>query len=827
MKKMVIFGTNNHHALLMMKFLEKALAIKTLMGAAVFSLIFVFLMRDTITQVAGDADSLALVLVFLFLVVLVVLGVAGFYAIAEKEIDKGSVTVEDSEKVKTRLTNGGSVVVEGSKEVETIIDNTSSSATPPEKKNLTSQQVSVNNSQQVFLTMAGTLVQHINGREYAIPRQLTPYWPIDPVEDCIGRAADLQRLAAALETSPKVVVVNGLGGIGKTTLLKAWLQGVVQQYDHFVWLELRGDENESGQRGASLMDTVAWHPTLATNLQLQLPDNTPVHDRFVAVMNALRALEGRNLMVIDNAGTELENPTLRGHLPLPPTWQVVLSARSRLNGYTPVPLDRLTPAAAAELFSKHYTYACEAADLTNLLEEIGYHTLTIELLAKTLQNHYGRLTLPQLTAKLRTRQLADPQLQRRISTHHSPEETEVYIHLLTAFDCSGVDADERRLLAQWCGLPPGGFYAAPDIEDWLQIEEAQVRTLHETMKRLAHKGWLLTDDNNHNGLHRMMQQALTYQLAPGWEEWSALVATFTQKMDFDTATNFTQLFPWIPFGEHILDSLPPKDQEREEVSELMNNVGITYLNMGDYTRARDLLEAALASDLKNFGADHPNVAVTQSNLGIVYRNMGDYARARELLEAALASALKNLGADHPTVAMRQSNLANVYQDLGDYARARELLEAALASDLKNFGADHPNVAVSQSNLAIVYKNLGDYTRARDLLEAALASDLKNFGADHPNVAVSQSNLANVYQNLGDYARARDLLEAALASDLKNFGADHPTVAVTQINLGAVLLKEGKRQEARQLFETAYQLSRSVLGEGHPQTVVAKEWLDDV
>lgn len=58
----------------------------------------------------------------------------------------------------------------------------------------------------------------------------------------------------------------------------------------------------------------------------------------------------------------------------------------------------------------------------------------VELLAKTLENHLGSLTLPDLTAKLKRRQLADPDLKRRIALNHSPEKTEIYLHLLTTFD---------------------------------------------------------------------------------------------------------------------------------------------------------------------------------------------------------------------------------------------------------------------------------------------------------------------------------------------------------------------------------------------------------
>ncbi|MEM7248859.1 MAG: tetratricopeptide repeat protein, partial [Acidobacteriota bacterium] len=66
-----------------------------------------------------------------------------------------------------------------------------------------------------------------------------------------------------------------------------------------------------------------------------------------------------------------------------------------------------------------------------------------------------------------------------------------------------------------------------------------------------------------------------------------------------------------------------------------------------------------------------------SNLASVLQALGDLPRAKELLEQALESDLKNLGEDHPNVATRRSNLALVLKDLGDLPRAKELLEQAL------------------------------------------------------------------------------------------------------------------------------------------------------
>lgn len=663
--------------------------------------------------------------------------------------------------------------------------------------------------------MAGTIVQNFNGQSLEIPRQLTPYTPIDPEKECIGRDEDLSTLADTLRRSAKVVVVTGLGGIGKTTLAKAWFQAVFSEYDHIAWISLRGDDERFDRRGATFEESVAYHPTLSANLHLPFSEKEPPEARFRAVMNALRQIKGRNLLVLDNAGPDLEQADIRDQLPLPPHWQVLVTSRRKLNGYEQMRLDRLTPGHAAALFRLHYTGPCTDAELDALLQEVDFHTLTVELLAKTLENHLGSLSVGALSAKLRRRQLADPDLQRRISLHHSPEETEVYVHLLTTFDCAGLDAAERLLLARMAALPPGGAYAAAQLQEWLRTEPADRRALQETLIRLDRKGWLTRNPDHTFVLHRMVQQAVLYQLQPSMVELGVLVDTFTKKMSFDSATNFALLFQWTPFGEQLLAILPEAEYGNGEVGMLMNNLSIVFRSLGQYEKARDLLEASIQTAEKIFGTYHQNVITSQSNLATVYIDLGQYEKARDLLDAALQSNLKNFSLEHPNVAVCQSNLAEVYRNLEQYEKARDLLEAALQSDLKNFGPDHPTVAVCQSNLANVYRDLGEYEKARDLFVSALHAVEKNFFSQHPNVALFQSNLANVYGDLGEYEKACNLLEVALQSDLKNFGPEHPIVAIRCNNLACGYAGLGDKAKAMELFERALAIWRKSLGEEHP------------
>ncbi len=69
--------------------------------------------------------------------------------------------------------------------------------------------------------------------------------------------------------------------------------------------------------------------------------------------------------------------------------------------------------------------------------------------------------------------------------------------------------------------------------------------------------------------------------------------------------------------------------------------------LGRYAEAVELLESALKSDLKNFGKDHPNVAIRQLNLAAVYIKTDRKPEAKALLQAAYQNFLQNFGQTHP------------------------------------------------------------------------------------------------------------------------------------------------------------------------------------
>ncbi|MDX1942521.1 MAG: tetratricopeptide repeat protein [Saprospiraceae bacterium] len=634
----------------------------------------------------------------------------------------------------------------------------------------------------------------------------------------IGREQELAELKRLLHESKSVVLMNGMGGIGKTTLALAYANLHKNDYLHIAWLEVAGD----------FATALAGNAVLLQNLDITKLSGSPASD-VQLILNALANLGGTSLLILDDTNEQI-TPYKQY---LPKDWHVLLTSRQELGFRHTLHLDFLSEDSARALFYTHYEWERDDATVNAILQAVGNHTLTVELLAKTAQRRRIK-RVAELRDTLQARGLEIGRLADFGTLHSREQKIErIFPYLCAVFELNDkhLNDTERGWLRRLAMLPPS-FIKLEEIATFFEIKEENTEAWDNytaTLASLHEKGWLLYDaKDDAYKMHQIIQEVARHYMPIVVVELNTLLKIMKDLVYVDTSTkDLVERFVWIPYAEHLLRLVP--DEKQEAVMELQRKLGWLYQFQGNYTRAKQLLETAVRSSEAVFEPNHYKIGSYKNTLGWILNLTGEYQTAANYLEQALAIFIQHKGEADESVATAQSNLANVYSDLGEYERARDLLEKALASDLKNFGEFHPKVALRQSNLALVYSDLGEYERARDLLEKALASNLNNFGENHPQVALYQSNLASVYKNLGEYERARDLLEKALENALKNFGEFHPNVATRYNNLIAIYAHFKEWDKAQEASTKSLNIWLKTFGAAHPYTKIAEEkraWLQE-
>lgn len=249
----------------------------------------------------------------------------------------------------------------------------------------------------------------------------------------------------------------------------------------------------------------------------------------------------------------------------------------------------------------------------------------------------------------------------------------------------------------------------------------------------------------------------------------------------------------------------------EETSKVMNNLGVVYNNLGEFSKALDYLQRALDIRLAVLGEENNLTATTYQNLGNAYLDAGDTAKAMEYFHKALDINLKVLDPDDPALAVSYNDLGNVFYSLGDYGKALEYLEKALEIQTKIYSGGHLHTAATLNNIGMLLSDKGDYQTALDNYFKALAIQEKIVGPGHPDIAISYNNIGSVYYYTGDFSKALEYFRKALDIRVAAFGEKHPSVGESYSNTGVTLTQLGNYDAARENLEKSLEIYKDVFG----------------
>lgn len=448
----------------------------------------------------------------------------------------------------------------------------------------------------------------------------------------VERGDILDNLKKDMTDGKRTLLLNGMGGVGKSTIALAYLRRFENDYDHIAWLS-QTDNFEN-----MIISAFA----LQKNLEIELSNQSP-KEIVSSVLLSLNNIKGKRLLVLDNVDDTMGSY----HHLLPEGWHVLLTSREKLAyNFSIKRIDNLSFKEAKELVDKHYTKAPYTDnELKELCEWLDYHALTLELFSKTLEASLELETVAELYQYLKSNKLDADELQENVFTSHSKEEVMAYAHLIQSFTLAKLEKREIWVLLQFAVLPPL-IHQYKDLVEWLSLEGEGKIVFSNDLKNLAKKGWIEREGNSFS-MHRMVQTLVKYQEKPDEENTKELVETFTEKLSIDQIKdNPIEKFQWIEYGKFIYESRET-DSLHEKISVLANNLALVLQDLGDYQGAKLLLEKALKSDEANYGEKHPTTAVPYHNYGTLLDAMNEPCEGLKWCQKAYQIFYNHLGTSHP------------------------------------------------------------------------------------------------------------------------------------------------------------------------------------
>ncbi len=307
----------------------------------------------------------------------------------------------------------------------------------------------------------------------------------------VGREAELSRLGEMLKTD-RVVFIAGVGGIGKSTLLKSYIRRSRSDYDAIIYLEFDGD--------------IAH--TLCDDLQLQIStlrrsEEESAQEYFAKKLTGLKRIAAgrRTLFVLDNfygkITKELSQIIESG-------FETIIATRNMppKNSFAVLQLGAI--AEKAELFKlianelERQPSREERLCFEEIISLVQGHTLVITLIAR--QAAAGGMEISAALEAIRECGFSHFSMER-IGNYKDGEE--VYDTLCAIisilFDSSGMSKAQRLAMKAFALLDVRG------LETKL-IEKLYPEISKETITDLARLGWL--SDGERVYLHPVIAEAV-------------------------------------------------------------------------------------------------------------------------------------------------------------------------------------------------------------------------------------------------------------------------------------------------------------------------------
>lgn len=649
-----------------------------------------------------------------------------------------------------------------------------------------------------------------------------------------GREADLDRLRHELRTRGRPVVLQGLGGVGKTQLAMEYASRFRGAYDIVWWIDA-GDPMFIDVKLGDL------------GREMGLPPQPKTEDNTRLVLQALGRVEppfARWLIIFDNAD-ELARvaqylPRGNGHVLITsrtPDWgdlaqelqvdvfrrdESVAHLRQRVATLSPADADRIAdamgdlPIAVAAAGAFLATTGAAVDDYLHEIAEEGPRRISGDWSADQRVEATWDLSLQRLQER-------SPGAYRLLQ-FCSVLAPEVSLDLVYSDDMAAAlkaaDAAVTDRLYRASFVQAINKFALLKIDQI--VEQGPGAERLPGGERAGRGGRII--------FHRLVQHVVRGRMSA--EEQDAarhqmhlVLASAASRLDVDNPEQwprFRMLWPHLEasgavtcLDESVRQLLVDRVRYIWQLGGL--ELGLSLARRIEATWTERLAEPAL-----------PDAAVLRRqllylrfNLANILRDFGRFEESRALDEAGLSEQKTLLGARHPHTLLSAGGLAGDLRGLGRYQDALDLDEGTFASWADTLGENHPRTLTALSNLAVCHRLIGSFKRALETDTQVHHRRRSVLPDNHPNILLAHGNVARDLRDAGRFRESIGILKDVVGAYGRVWGVDSRGALGEQVNLAISLRCAGQAGEAEPLLDRAYRRMLEDLGPLRPETLACR------
>lgn len=630
-----------------------------------------------------------------------------------------------------------------------------------------------------------------------------------PPPHFIGRLDKLAELDEFLRKGKNATLINGMGGMGKTTIAQQYvnLPEYTDRLKHLAWVTLN-----TGLKDDILKE---FHNR---DGQFCYDQNQTADENYRRLLVLLQNLDGPNLLVLDD---NLNQTGIFDEFGIN-NWQVLVCSRTIPEGFHKIDVDELSVSDARELFYAHYHKTRNDELVDRIVQTVARHTLTVELLAK-IANNNASLTLEKILAGLAEKGLSFDE-GTKIRSPYDKARNKKYIKdcLDAAFNIAEAEHyDDKELIKflLWFSVMPSDFISFEMLCELFVIHEKEQTNFSNRLNALSDLGWITGNQQSYR-MHSVVQDIVRRRLQPSVENCNPIIINLSWKLKPEPSENPLNKAKYIPYSIALFQQI---DAQHNNIADLANNLSVIYRNMGNLPQALEFQLKVIEIKEKVLEPNHPDLATAYNNLALVYWNIGNLKDAMKSQEKAIKIHQRNSPQDQLSMATAYNNLTLISKDMGDLENALKFQNQAKSIFEKTLSVDHPYLATSYNNLSSIYRAMGDTLQALKYQNLSRNIREKILEPDHPDLATSFNNLSLIYRDMGNLPKALEFQLKAKEIQDKIQDKNHPQLASCYNNLCSIYYEMKEYKKAGFHINKAVEIFKKALPKQHPDIQRALDW----
>ena len=623
----------------------------------------------------------------------------------------------------------------------------------------------------------------------------------------VGRDSEIEEIHGKLQEND-LLFVSGMGGIGKSELVKNYANRYKDSYDAIIFAPYVTD--------FIMLITDDKSVSIANVEMLQGEQLTEYYERKLRKLNEL--CNECTLLIIDNYDTQ-EDPNFRDIQRL--NCKKIITTRLDFADFNSSQIEIGTISARSDvnrIFNEYYGKSLSEEDkitVDKIIDLVDCHTMTVELLAKQMKS--GRVT-PQKMLEVLTKGGLGESGKEKINAAKDSKfvRQSAYDHIRALFDISDLEENELYVLGNLSLIPHSGIFTE-QFKVWCGLES------YEEINSLENEGWIRqNEEDDIISLHPVVSD-IAFELVKNESvNVEKLLCDITEYMlsdEYDTV-DFEKRKDMNVLSLFCAERINKCSIETSAVADLLDGIANEVSGFGNLDLCREFAEKAMKIRVNLFGENSTEAAKSYVSVGIFCKKRGDLNKSEEMLLKSLEIRKTVFGEIDSDTAFSYNELGILYFDLGKLEKAEEFFLKALKTNKRLYGEMDVGTASLYGNLGALYQKQGQLEKAEEFHLKALNIRRNIYGEMYSDTATSYNNLGYLYNEQGQFEKAEEFYLKALNIRRNIYGEMYSDTANVYNNLCTLYEEQGRLEKAEEFCLKALKIRRSIYGEMYSDTATS-------